>query len=395
MREHRTFQRFLEEVSRADSPEARRKLVDRFMEELEYPIFENDSNVILLYRGRSESVRIVGDMTEWVESHPFTRIPETNLFWYRGKYESDARLEYVLQVPDAATPFADPMNPWTVHGFVLNSELAMPRYKRHPVFEPYRDGRTGGFELLQEYVLPPGALPYAHTVHVYTPPGYAEQTSSYPTVYFQDGRDYIEYGIAPLVIHSLIQSGRIAPLIGVFVTPPNLHLPQTPNRTTEYGMNQEYVCFFTEELRTWIDGHFRTLRDPSTRLVIGDSYGGLISATIGLRRPDLFGMAYSQSGYMSFNNDMLLHELAATEHVRCRFFMDCGTYEHCVGRNILPDEEGDFIAANRRMAKLMRTRKVDLVYKEYPEGHTWGNWRAHLHDALEYFFGANRERVYS
>ncbi len=392
MSDRHSFVGFRNAVAEIAAPEAKRRLVDGYLKDLEYPVFEGDSSVILLYRGRADAVHIAGDMTHWVESLPFTRISGTDLFWFRGTYEPDARLEYVLQVSGAEAPITDPLNPYAVHGFVLNSELAMPRYRRHRMFEPYKDGRKGGFELLHEYTLPAGVLPYSHTIHVYTPPEYTQMERRFPCVYFQDGRDYIEYGIAPLVLHTLIQSGRIEPLIGVFVTPPNLHLPQTPNRTNEYGMSAEYVEFFTEELRVWVDAHFRTVCDRSARLVVGDSYGGLISITIGLRRPDIFGIAYSQSGYMSFKKDLLLQEVAGTEPVRGRFYLDCGTYEQCVGRGIVPDEEGDFLAANRRMARLMQHKHIDMVYREYHEGHTWGNWRGHLHDALEHFFGSTRER---
>jgi len=387
----RSFEQFLGAAA-TSTPQAKCRLVDGYLKSLEYPIFEDDATVVLLYHGNADTVHLVGDMTDWIETIPFNRIPETDLFWFRGTYEPDARLEYVLYVSGAETPIADPLNQCVVNGFVLNSELAMPQYRRHPVFDPYRDGRKGGYELLQEHLLPAGALSYPHTIHIYTPPGYARGKHRYPCVYFQDGRDYIEYGIAPLVLHTLIAGGHIAPVIGIFVTPPNLHLPQTPNRTTEYGMSADYVTFFTEELRTWVDTHLRTVCNPSARLVIGDSYGGLISATIGLRRPDLFGMAYSQSGYLSYKKNVLLRELEATNHIRTRFYLDCGTYERRVARGIVPDDEGDFLLANRRMADLMRSRGIDLVYREYPEGHTWGNWRAHLHDALEHFFGATGKR---
>jgi len=362
------------------------------MESLEYPLFEDDTTVVLLYRGPADAVQIIGDMTEWINAVSFTRIPGTDLFWYRGQFEPDARLEYLLQTSGGGEAFADPLNPDAVHGFVLNSELAMPQYRRHAVFDPYRDGRTGGFELLREAVIPAGILPYPHTIHIYTPTAYNDERRRFPCVYFQDGRDYIEYGIAPHVLHALIEAGRIEPVIGVFVTPPNLHLPVTPNRTTEYGMHPDYVTFFADELRPWVDRNFRTVHEPSARLVIGDSYGGLISATISLRRPDMFAMAYSQSGYFSFKQDLFLHELSGMDTVAARFVIDCGTYEHCVGRGIVPDHEGDFIAANRRIAKLMKDKGVDLVYREYHEGHTWGNWRGHLHDALEHFFGSTRER---
>jgi enterochelin esterase family protein len=383
----RSFEFFLERVTKATDPDARGRLVDEYLRALTYPVFEDETTVVLLHRARTNAVRIVGDMTDWLDSISFVRIPETDLYWFRGTYEPEARLEYVFYTSDAGAPVTDPLNQYAVNGFVLNSELAMPRYCRHPVFDAYRDGRKGGFALLRDYTIPAGALPYPHTVHVCTPPGYDGGQDRYPCVYFQDGRDYIEYGVAPSVLRTLIESGTIPPVIGIFVTPPNLHLPQTPNRTTEYGMNPDYVTFVAQELRMWVDANFRTVCDPAARLVIGDSYGGLISATIGLRRPDVFEMAYSQSGYMSFGNDQLLRELAETEGISGRFYLDCGTYERRVGRGIVPDSEGDFLAANRKMAEYMRGRGVDLVYREYPEGHTWGNWRAHLHDALEHFFG--------
>ncbi len=276
-------------MSAAPSSDARRRIIDDYLADRAYPVFEDENTVLLLYRGEVDGVSLIGDMTDWIDQVPFTRVPETDLFWFRGHYESDARLEYVLRTSGSETLCVDPLNPYRVNGFVLNAELAMPHYRRQPVFEHYRDGRTGGYELLREYTLPAGALSYPHTIHLYLPPDYDAQTERYPCVYFQDGRDYIEYGIAPLVLHTLVTHRLIPPVVGVFVTPPNLHLPQKPNRTTEYGMNAAYVAFFTGELRSWVDAHVRTVRDASARLVVGDSYGGLISATIGLRSPDVFG----------------------------------------------------------------------------------------------------------
>jgi enterochelin esterase-like enzyme len=206
-------------------------------------------------------------------------------------------------------------------------------------------------------------------------------------VYFNDGSAYIENGAAPAVFDALIRSDRIEPLIGVFVTPPNVGEPKAPNRITEYGMNDEYVRFFSDELVPFVDGRLRTRRSPSGRLVVGASYGGLISAYIGLARADVFGLAYSQSGYMSFQKDRLLREMEARGSAGARLFVDIGTYERRVARGIVIDDEGDFLLANRRCRETLRRLGADAVYREYHEGHTWGNWRVHLIDALEYFFG--------
>ena len=375
-----------ERIRNEGSPERRPRLVDEFVKNTAYPMFENDTTAVLLFRGDVASVHLLGDMTDWFGKQPFTRVAGTDLWYHRGTYEADARLEYLLQVGDDA-PAVDPLNLDAVHGFVLNSELAMPQYPRRPVFDEYRNGKTGGFERLSTHLLPPGILPWAHDVHVYLPPEYATSERTFPAVYFQDGRAYIEYGVAAEVVHRQILEKHIEPVIAVFVTPPNLHLPAEPNRTTEYGMNDAYVHFFCNELVSWVDRHYRTLNRPEGRLVVGDSYGGLISLYIALQRPEMFGLAYSQSGYLSFQNDRLLREVGNAKGITARLFVDIGTYERRVGRGIVPDPEGDFLEANRRFRDVVRLYGADLEYREYHEGHTWGNWRAHLHDALTYFFG--------
>ena len=65
-----------------------------------------------------------------------------------------------------------------------------------------------------------------------------------------------------------------------------------------------------------------------------------------------------------------------------------GTYETVVGAGLLPEAERDFLAANRRLRDALTARGYEFVYAEYPEGHTWGNWRAHLVGALRHFFPA-------
>ncbi len=58
-----------------------------------------------------------------------------------------------------------------------------------------------------------------------------------------------------------------------------------------------------------------------------------------------------------------------------------------VGKGWLPDEEIDFVAANRRFRDVLSEGGYDFEYREYPEGHTWGNWRRHVADALIHYFG--------
>ncbi len=352
----------------------------------DYPIFENDSTVVLLYQGNDQGIVLNGDMTCWADFIAMENIPATDLYYKRLVLEPDARLEYGISITKDGFPFPDPLNPYKVlNGFGPFSELAMPKYERHPLFKPFIFGKKSDLKQVIKHVHESEILGYSHDVFVYLPPEYSTD-QAYPALYLQDGQDYIEFAHIPTVLDGLINAGKIKPMIAVFVQPPNRFKPEMPNRTTEYGLNDDYVRFFCDELVPFIDKSYATIQLPDQRLVAGDSYGGLISVAIGFKRSDVFGNAYGQSGYYSCFNDQLIREINASEKRNVRFWVDVGTYERVVGGNFLPKEETNFLEAARRLKKVLEGKNNNLVYKEYHEGHTWGSWRRHLIDALEYYF---------
>ncbi len=388
--DHNIFSKFYDEVTQTSNIAEKQILVNEFISEVrnkEYPLYENDSTVILLYQGDVKSVTVLGDMGDWVNKFYMQQIEKTDLFYYRANYEPDARLEYWLLIDENQYPIIDPLNKFIVrNGLGEISELAMPKYKRHPLFDHYIHGEIGQFENLEEIILTSNFLNYDHVIHVYLPPGYQESDKKYPVVYFQDGKDYIEFAVVPYILDSMIKDKLIDPVIAVFVTPPNLHQPKVPNRSTEYGLNDEYVSFFVSELVPLVDSKFRTIDEPDARLVVGDSYGGLISLYIGFSNSDSFEKVYSQSGYHSFNNDKIIKLINDSEKKTIKIYLDCGIYEKQVGAAFLPESERNFLEGNRRLKKALEEKGYDFNYYEYPEGHTWGNWRRHFIDAIEYFF---------
>ncbi len=386
------FKNFYEKILASNDSSEKQKLADSLLTSSKiFPFIEDDTTVVFLYQGDADSVAILGDMGNWVDKFPMKKIEETNLFYLRQNYPSDARLEYWLLFGKDEYPSTDPLNPYkTLNGFGEISELAMPHYNRHQYFDEYIFGKKGELDMVNEYSLSAEILPYEHNVHVYLPPDYSSSNENYPVVYFQDGIDYIEFAQTPFVINNLIKDNLIEPVIAVFVTPPNRHIPEEPNRMTEYGMNDNYVKFFTDELVPWVDSTFRTKKKSQSRLVVGDSFGGLISTYIAFSKPDVFGLAYSQSGYHSFQKDKLIKKIGETEKKNIKFYVDTGIYERKVGAAFLPKEEGDFLLGNRRLRDILEKKNYDFVYKEYNEGHTWGNWRRHLIDALIHFFGTSK-----
>lgn len=385
------FQGFLDKIDTIKSPPKRQAAVDEFIKNVRmnsYPHIEDEQTAVLFFQDQVDHVSAIGDVSNWVKEIPFKRVNDTDLFYLVLKLEKDARLEYLIKSDRDTEPHIDPFNPFIVHnGFGPNSELAMPQYKCLKVFDEYTYGKKGNYDRLEKLIIGPGILPYEHDVYVFLPKNYNPESRAYPTIYIQDGRDYIEYAITPVLLDNLIDSHKIIPVVAVFINPPNRHLPEQPNRMTEYGMSNDYVNFMADELVSTIEDKYKTGGSPASRLVAGDSFGGLISAYAPFLRPDVFGLGYSQSGYQSFDNDCLINAYRLSELKPIRLFIDIGTYEKVVGADMLPEDETDFLAANRRFEKVLREKGYDFVYREYPEGHTWGNWRAHMADALIHFFG--------
>lgn len=383
------FNDFLEKINNTDNPGEKKELTESFLQDVksaQYPLFENDTTYILLYKGDQDSAGVLGDMTNWVETLWMTKIEGTDLFYYKGNAEPDARLEYWLMFNNNPYPAIDSFNEYKVlNGLGELSELAMPQYKRHPYFDSYIHGEKGSAESLVVHEIDSEFLGYSHTIHVYLPPGYNSE-EKYPVFYLQDGIDYVEFAQVPVTLNNLINENKIKPLITVFVTPPNRLKPDFPNRMSEYGLNKNYVKFFADELVSFIDKNYSTITEPEHRLVAGDSFGGLISAYIPFARPDVFANGYSQSGYQSFKKDQLINSYKFAEKKDIKLYVDTGLYERMVGASFLPKDEIDFLMANRRFKKVLQEKGYDFVYREYPEGHTWGNWRRHLIDALIYFF---------
>jgi len=383
------FDRFLADAGKTGSPAEKQKLADTFYQSLQpsaYPIFPDDTTWVLIYKGEKDSVGVLGDMNNWTQPDWMTRVEGTDLFYLRGTAPAGARLEYWFLFGANSLWAVDPLNPAkALNGFGELSELAMPGYEQHPFFAEYRSGRKGSADKLQVHEIGSQALGYPHTLHVNLPPGY-EAGGNYPVLYLQDGLDYVEFAQVPQMLDQLIASGAVRPLIAVFVTPPNRFKPGMPNRMTEYGMNGDYVRFFADELVPFIDGQYRTITSPSARLVAGDSFGGLISAFIPFMRPEVFGNGYSQSGYVSFRGDSLIGLYRDQPKKNIRLYVDVGTYEENVGASFLPAAETNFTEGNRRFEKVLRAAGYEFVYREYPEGHTWGSWRRHLIDALIWFF---------
>jgi len=327
-----------------------------------FPYITTDT-VRFIYRGNAATVQVAGDFNGWnPATDSLTKINGTDFFHFSKKFEMDARLDYKY-VLNGSNWVLDPLNPHTVSGgYGPNSELAMPEYVQPWEIETYPGIEMGTDQIFSTFVNK------SFQLKVYLPAGYDPLlTTRYPAVYFQDGYEYISLGYADRVLDNLIDSALCCPVIGVFVRP--------NDRNTEYagGLREEYQSFFASELVPYIDGKYLTLAQPNARAVIGDSYGGNISALISYHHSDLFGKCGLHSAAFQPNNYEAYQLITLGEVKPVQWVSIWGTYES-LWQNMR--DFRDFLLSNG----------YALSWQELPEGHSWGLWRATLDVMLPCFF---------
>lgn len=225
-------------------------------------------------------------------------------------------------------------------------------------------------------------------VVVWLPPSYEAGKDRYPVLYMHDGQNIFDPHTSTLgfdwrldeVATALIAEGKIREIIIVGIY-------NTDERTAEYSpahLGPDYTRFLMEELKPFIDSHYRTLTDPANTAVMGSSMGGLISFDLAWEHPDVFGMAGCLSSAFLVDNNEILKRVAKTAKppLTVKFYLDNGTkgLEKKLSRGF------------RKMAKLLKkkgyTEGVNLViYKDEGAEHSETAWAHRVHRPLLFFFG--------
>ncbi len=356
------FNEFLSKINSIQSSEEKTACADSFMTYARtkgIPFIEHDTIAVFLYRGSATSVQIAGDFTFWGAGPSFTKISGTNMFYYKRQFERNARMDY--KIIAGSNWILDPENLNQVPGgYGPNSELRMPDYVM-----PWEIQKIQGitYGTLSSITIHSDTLNRNYSVRIYLPPGY-DTGKEYPSVYFQDGSDYLNFASAANILDNLIEAKMIEPVIGVFVIP--------TNRNNEYALSErfKYRNFFAKELVPYIDENYSTAGSREMRLVLGDSYGGNISVLIAVGYPELFGHLGIHSGaYQNYDYETG-YMLVNYPESDIKIYSVWGSYEGSLTEN------------QRQISSAMISNGRDYKYKEYPEGHSWGLWRATLDEIL-------------
>lgn len=306
------------------------------------------------------ATHILSDLTDWDRNpKPVDGTPEV--------YElpDDAYFEYAFldadgkQRPD---PDNDTVaeNPW----YPAARALTGPDYHPDPYFrvDNIEEGDT------QRHKLDSEVLDQTRRLVFYTPRG-VEQTPL-PIVYVQDGTAYHRLAKLAQVAQKLIDDGLIAPAHFVFIEP--------KDRTAEYVYNPDYRRFMTDEVLPFAEDRLVTNQQ---RIAMGASLGGLISATLAWKNPDLFRTVVAQSGaflgtpeqpdFYGSEASWWLEHLRTTPTQPLRVYLEVGTLEWLTG-------------VNRDIASVLADQGYDCAYTERSAGHNWVNWRNGFRTALQF-----------
>lgn len=259
-----------------------------------------------------------------------------------------------------------------MHAFALPS----PHLERHPAF-------------------PSRFLKRPRDLVVYLPPGYDDDPGRrYPVLYMHDGQNLFDpetsfvrgqYWRLGEMADMLIAEGRVEPLIIVGVNHTGAYRVHeyTPTRDVALGggMARDYGRLLTEELKPFIDAHYRTRRTRQDTGLGGSSLGGLVTLYLGLRHADVFGRLAVMSPSVWWGKHAIVRQVARlARKPSTRIWLDMGTAE---SRNGLVDARrlhGALVKAGWR-------EHADFAYTEIEGGtHSEGAWAHRVGDVLEFLY---------
>ncbi len=177
-------------------------------------------------------------------------------------------------------------------------------------------------------------------VDVWLPPGY--QTGGekrYPVIYMHDGQNLLDPALSYVgvdwaideILTGLIASGSVRPaiVVGIWNAGERRYAECMPQKAvpSEELLSDRYLRFIIDELKPFIDAHYRTLPGRGDTFTMGSSMGGLISAYAVSEYPEVFGGAACVSTHWPIADGAALDYIAAElpDPGAHRLYFDFGT----------------------------------------------------------------------
>ena len=254
-----------------------------------------------------------------------------------------------------------------------------------------RARRFLGLGKVTEYRVSSAAMKASRRIWVYTPPGYDREGPDCDLLVAFDGGEYLGQIPLHVMLDTLLAAKRIRPAVAVFVDDSTGTV-----RLADLANQEPFARFIGDELVPWTRTHFKVSRDPHHATITGSSAGGLAAAFVALRRPDLFGNVFSQSGAFwrgaSGSNgapyEWLTAQYRSSPSVDVRFVLEVGSTETT---GAMGGTAPSILEANRRLRDTLQSKGYSLEYAEIPGGvHAPESWGPRIPAVLVSLMGVDR-----
>ncbi|OHD56224.1 MAG: hypothetical protein A2Y33_00185 [Spirochaetes bacterium GWF1_51_8] len=241
---------------------------------------------------------------------------------------------------------------------------------------------VGGTVILKSQYLKP-----APALTVYLPPDYKQSTNSYPVLYMFDGQNLDKWKLVP-ALNSLTEKGLLPGIIVVGIDHRGAKriFDMTPTEGGEHGGGlPDYARFIVEEVKPYIDSHYRTQPDPKHTGVMGSSLGGLSSFYMLGWYPEIFGKAGVISPSFWWDDRQALKDAATVLKFSpgVKIYFDAGWREGGEEAYMIADIRDIYL----KMKSLGFKDGANLHYYEDVNGsHNEDTWAKRLPMALLFLF---------
>lgn len=406
--------------------------VSKFWKEIEKigtPIFEeiegDDKNILITFIVREDenvenifvfNTFVIDDIREGL----LERIEDTNVYFKSYKILNGIRDTYFYSKNNPLEP-KDPTENVFKYGHLIFSDSFNSKLQKFKV---------GGFDLPLNVFESPDAPPqpwYGERLYiekgkveefssyseilkikrkilVYSPPNYSEKHAPYHFLLLFDGILFEDLAKVSSSLDNLIVEKKIPPVVAVMVE--NFLATSIAQRTAELPPNPNFVDYIIKELLPWVNEKFNVTVDPSQSVIAGASYGGIASAFMAFKHPEIFTNILSMSGAYSWypgaenwlqrikdidnfehwwtkedeaEPEWLARQFAQNERLPLKFYLDVGVLEES-------DPTGLF-NSNRHFRTILQAKGYPVHYLEFLGGHDFVCWRGSIADGLIYLIG--------
>lgn len=232
---------------------------------------------------------------------------------------------------------------------------------------------------VQEFLVPSKQYGRDRRILVYTPPLYSETHPPYDVLVVFDANDYMNTVRLPMMLDTLIATGRISPTIAILIDDSTSTV-----RLNDLANHARFVHFVGDEVIPYFRSVYNMTKQPRRTVIMGSSAGGLAAAYVAVERPDLFGNVLALSGafWRSAEGattppfEWLTKRYSMLPKRDLVFILDVGTTE----TNRTAGGSGPvFIEAVRNFRNGLLLKKYPVQYTEVPGGtNSYATWKSRI-----------------